>query len=142
MTADQDDAVLGSVNPGQCSFEIAVDRPFTGNRPAGRDRGPIPVDRSLRRRRNPRMPVKPDVIVRGKIDVSYVADQGFGTGDSVMHAKIRICDAEKIRSFSDHADLPETRKFRDIEPRGRDTAWIRAGAVPRTLRVSDRRRRR
>ena len=69
MAADQGDAVFGAVDSRQRLFELAMDRALAGDRAAGRDRGAIAIDRRLCRRRDARVAVEADVIVRGEIDV-------------------------------------------------------------------------
>ena len=70
---------------------------------------------------------EPNVIVRGEVDVAFIADQGFCAGDSLVHPEERIGDAEKICGFADHVDFPEPIEFGHVESGGRDTALFRAG---------------
>src|SRR3974390_2170578 len=41
VAADQNDTILAAMDPRQCLFQLAVDRPFTRDRTARRDRSPV-----------------------------------------------------------------------------------------------------
>src|SRR6516225_10227250 len=137
MAADQNDTILAAMDLRQRPLQLAVDRPFTRDRTARRDRSPVTVNRSLRRAGDMRMTIEADVIVRSKVHVSFVADQSFCPGDPLMHPKERIGDAEKIRGFADHANLPKPIEFRRVEPRCEDAALFRTGGAWRALRGSN-----
>src|ERR1700736_6581796 len=108
---------------------LAVKRPLAGYRPARRDRGAVAVDRSLRRLRNPRVPIEADVVVGSEVNVGLVADQGFRTGDAFMDAEERIGYVEKFGGLPDQADLAKPFELRRIEPLGGGVNRFPGGAA-------------
>jgi len=102
----------------------------------------VAIDSSLRRAGDIGMTVESEVVVRRKVDVGFVADDSFRAGDPLVHAKERIRDPEKIRSFANHTDLPEPVELRHIEPRGDDALLFLIAAAHWPLPRSDRRCRR
>jgi len=138
MTANQRDAVLGTVNPRQRAFQFTMNRPLAGNRAARRDRGAVAVDCRFRGVGDAGIAVKSDIIVRGEIEVGAVADQRFGAGDALVHAKERIADAEILRGLLDQANFPIGLQLGDIEPL---RSGIRNSATRRGRAPSRRRNR-
>ncbi len=138
MAADEDDAILGAVQSGERLFQLAVNRPFAGDRAAGRDRGAVAIDRRLRRRGNVRVAVEPGIIVRGEVDVGFAVDHRFGPGDALMHPEKRIGDPEKRRRLADHADFAEPFELGHGKPRCR-LGDCRSGAAAGTPRRPHRR---
>src|ERR1700736_4377631 len=116
MSADERHTILAAMETRQRLLQLAVKRPLAGYRPACRDRGAVAVDRSLRRLRNPRVPVEADVVVGSEVDVGLVADQGFRAGDAFMDAKERIGDVEKLSGLPNQADLAKPFELRRLEP--------------------------
>src|SRR5467141_251952 len=133
MSTDERDTILAAMEARQRLLQLAVKRSLTGNRSAGRDCGAVAVDRRLRRRRNPRMPVEADIVVGSEVDVGLVADQGFRAGDALMDAKVRIGDVEKLRGLPNQADLAKPFELRRIEPLGSGIERLRGGTAWRMI---------
>src|SRR5205823_1334685 len=128
MAADQHDTVLGTMHPRQRLLQFAMDRALPRYHAAGRYRGAVAIDCCLRRFRDPRIAVQPDVVVGREIDVGAVADQRLSPGDPLMHAKEWIGDVEIIRRLLDQTDFPISLEFGDVEPAR--PAVILSGVAP------------
>ena len=137
VAADEDNAVLGAVQLRQSLFEFAVKRALAGNRAACRDRGAIAVDGALGGVGDLRVAVEAEVVVRCEINIAPVADDGFGPGDALVHAKEWISDPEELGGLADHANLAISVEPRRVEPRADEAA----GAFFAVIRRPRRRRR-
>src|SRR6516162_4567576 len=74
MAPDKNGAILAAMYPCEHLLELAVKRPFAGDRATRRDRGPITVNRILGCVGDMGMTVEPEVIVGSEVDVSVIAD--------------------------------------------------------------------
>src|SRR6202011_4955219 len=129
MSPNERHTILAAMEARQRLLQLAVKRPLAGYRPACRDRGAVAVDRSLRRLRNPRVPIEADVVVGREVNVGLGADQGFRTGDAFMDAKERIGDVEKFGGLPDQTDLAKPFELRRIEPLGGGVDRFPGGAA-------------
>ena len=109
-----------------------MNRALAGDRAARRDRGPVAVDRGLRRLGDLRVSVEPDVVVGGEVDVGLISYQGFGACNAFVYPKEWVRNVEKFRSLPDHADFANS-------PRNRTDP---AAQRPRFRLLPDRRARR
>ena len=120
-------------------FERPVHRPFACYEPARRGRDPIPVDGIARRCPHRGMMVKPEVVVRGKVDHATAGDDGKRAGVAFVQQEIGVPKTHSVACGAQqallgvagqrvelqpvrHVRAPRRRRLGGIGRRGREAA--------------------
>ena len=90
MPADERQAGVLRVVPGERRLERPMHRPFAGDEPACRRRDAVAVDRLARRVADGRMAIEFEIVVGRKIEHATPVDDGEGARVALVHQEKRV----------------------------------------------------
>ena len=136
VPADEGQAGVLPVVPGERRLERPMHRPFAGHEPARRRRDAVAVDRLAGRAPDGRMTIESEIVVGRKIEHAAAVDDGESAGVALVHQEERVPQPHGRRGRLQQPLLRVARQILEIEP----ACMVRAGRFRPLAGIGRRRR--